>query len=245
MPNPKPLQSDAAAVEWSIALDGRNVPYRLQRSRRKTIGLAIDHRGLRVGAPTAARLADIEKAIRHHGAWVLDKLDAWRERPVPAAIAIHDGMRLPHLGDELSIRLASGANRVVWTADGRQITLCLSSAADARRVLERALRERARALFHERLHHHAPRVGVSTPPLALSSARTRWGSCSSHSGVRLNWRLVFFPLALIDYVVVHELAHLKEMNHSPRFWAVVEGACPDWRALRAELKRLGPTCPII
>jgi predicted metal-dependent hydrolase len=245
MPNPKPLRSDPAAVEWSIALDGRVVPYRLLRSRRKTIGLSIDHRGLRIGAPTGARLTDIENAIRRHGNWVLDKLDVWQERPTPTEAAIHDGACLPLLGCELTIRFATGANRAVWTADGRQITLCLASHADARRVLERALRERARGLFHERLHRHAPRLGVTPPPLALSSARTRWGSCSTRSGIRLNWRLVFFPLAVVDYVVVHELAHLKEMNHSPRFWAVVEAACPDWRTLRAELKRLGPTCPII
>lgn len=245
MPAPKPLRSDPATVEWSIALDGRFVTYRLQRSRRKTIGLSIDHRGLRVGAPTGARLADIEGAIRRHGNWVVDKLDAWRERAVPSVAAIHDGASLPLLGGDLTVRLAAGGNRAVWAADGRQITLCLGSHADARRVLERALRERAREVFRERLHHHAPGLGVAMPPLALSSARTRWGSCSTRSGIRLNWRLVFFPLAVIDYVVVHELAHLKEMNHSPRFWAVVEGACPDWRTLRAELKRLGPTCPII
>lgn len=245
MPSPKPLRSEPAPAERTIALDGRLIPYRLQRSRRRTIGLAIDQRGLRVGAPTGARLADIESAIRHHGHWVLAKLDAWQARPVPAPAAIHDGACLPLLGGEITLRLAAGANRAVWAADQRQLTLCLSNHDAARRVLERALRERARALFHERLQHHAPRLGVAAPALALSSARTRWGSCSTRSGIRLNWRLVFFPLAVVDYVVVHELAHLHEMNHSPRFWAVVEAACPDWRALRAELKRLGQNCPII
>lgn len=245
MPKPKPLQSDLAAVEWSVALTGRTVPYRLLRSRRRTIGLAIDHRGLRVGAPNGARLADIEAAIRRHGDWVLEKLDVWAERVAPTAVEIHDGLRLPLLGGEMTVRLAVGANRAVWAADRSQLTLCLGRPDAARRVLERALREHARGLFHERLHHHAPRLGVAMPPMALSSARTRWGSCSSRTGIRFNWRLVFFPLPVIDYVVAHELAHLKEMNHSPRFWAVVEGLCPDWRVLRAELKRLGPTCPII
>lgn len=246
MPTPKPLQSDIAAVEWSVALAGRTVPYYLRRSsQRRTIGLSIDHRGLRVGAPTGARLADIEAAIRRHGDWVLEKLDAWAERVVPVALEICDGLRLPLLGGELTIRIAAGANRAIWSADGRQLTLCLGASGNARRVLERALRERARELFGQRLHLHAPRLGVHLPPLALSSARTRWGSCSSRTGIRLNWRLVFFPLPVIDYVVAHELAHLKEMNHSPRFWAVVEGLCPDWRSLRAELKRLGPSCPII
>ncbi|HJW25352.1 MAG TPA: SprT family zinc-dependent metalloprotease [Rhodocyclaceae bacterium] len=229
--------------EAAISLGGRLVPYQLKRSKRRTISLAIDHRGLRVWAPTAARQSDIDSLLRQHGEWVIDKLDTWKDRAPPPPLDIVDGLRLPLLGGELAVRLASGANRAVWTADGGQLTLCLAAPADARRVLERALRERARAVFIERLAVLAPRLGVPLPTLALSSARTRWGSCSSRGSIRLNWRLVFFPLPVIDYVVAHELAHLKEMNHSPRFWSVVEGLCPDWRERRTELKRLGLTCP--
>jgi len=86
-------------------------------------------------------------------------------------------------------------------------------------------------------------LAVVPPPLSLSAARTRWGSCSTRSGIRLNWRLLHFPLPVIDYVVVHELAHLREMNHSPRFWAIVSGVCPNWQALRVELRVLGKTLP--
>ena len=81
------------------------------------------------------------------------------------------------------------------------------------------------------------------PPLALSAARTRWGSCSLRSGIRLNWRLIHFPADTVDYVVAHELAHLREMNHSPRFWAVVGEIYPDYQAARDELKRLAANCP--
>lgn len=229
--------------EAAISLGGRLVSYQLKRSRRRTISLAIDHRGLRVWAPSAARQSDIDGLIRQHGDWVLDKLDTWRDRAPPPPIAIIDGLKLPLLGGELSVRLAAGANRPVWSADGCQLTLCLTTPADARRVLERALRERAREVFFDRLGCLAPQLGVPMPALALSSARTRWGSCSSRGSIRLNWRLVFMPLPVIDYVAAHELAHLKEMNHSPRFWSVVEGLCPDWRDRRAELKRLGLSCP--
>jgi hypothetical protein len=110
-------------------------------------------------------------------------------------------------------------------------------------VLHAALREHARAVLRERLALHAPRLGVAVPPLRLSSARTRWGSCNQRGGISLNWRLVFMPLAVVDYVVAHELAHLKEMNHGPRFWSVVEQLCPDWRALRSELRRHGREIP--
>ena len=86
-------------------------------------------------------------------------------------------------------------------------------------------------------------LGVAPPPLTLSAARTRWGSCSLKTGIRLNWRLIHFPPHVIDYVVAHELAHLREMNHSPSFWAVVGQLFPTYKAARADLKKLATTCP--
>lgn len=137
------------------------------------------------------------------------------------------------------------AGRARWQFAGDTVHLGLSPTVDANQLLEKALREKARQLFAERLAHYAPHLGVAPPPLRLSSARTRWGSCSHHGGISLNWRLVFMPLAIIDYVVAHELAHLREMNHSPRFWSVVEQLCPDWRARRLELRQLGRQIPIL
>jgi len=86
---------------------------------------------------------------------------------------------------------------------------------------------------------------LPVPPVRLSNARTRWGSCSSLSGIRLHWRLVHLPPELIDYVVAHEVAHLREMNHSPRFWAVVESVCPAWRTGRARLRQAAASLPVI
>ena len=82
------------------------------------------------------------------------------------------------------------------------------------------------------------------PPLALTSAGTRWGSCSRDSGIRINWRLIHLPAELGDYVVAHEAAHLVEMNHSPHFWQGVAHLCPDWQEAREILKRLGPDLPL-
>jgi predicted metal-dependent hydrolase len=229
----------------TIALGERIVPYLLRRGRRRTIGLSIDHRGLRVGAPPRASLREVEALIRHHADWVAKKLDEWRTRRRPEVLKIVDGLRLPMLGQSLEIRLALGNNRAVWNgavADP-MLTLCLRSPGDAGRILEKALREKARALFAERLAHYAQRLALAVPPLALSAARTRWGSCSLRSGIRLNWRLIHFPGDTVDYVVAHELAHLREMNHSPRFWAVVGELYPDYQAARNELKRLAAHCP--
>ena len=226
----------------SIVIGSQTVAYQLRRSQRRTIGLAIDHRGLRVGAPTRARLGDIESLIRQHGQWVLDKLAAWRERPTPNTQEITDGTIIPLLGEPLTIALTS-LGRARWQFGPQTLYLQPTATASPAQVLEQALRDKARAVFAERLAIHAPRLGVAVPPLRLSSAKTRWGSCSHHGGISLNWRLVYMPLAVIDYVVCHERAHLKEMNHSPRFWSVVEQLCPDWRKLRLELRHQARQIP--
>lgn len=240
-----PLAEDE--IPRTIALGDRIVPYVLRRSRRRSIGLQIDHRGLRIAAPARASLAEVEALIRKHGDWVAQKLDDWRSRRRAEALAIVDGIQLPLLGAPLTIRTAPGNNRFVWHAPADDsptgLTLQLRAPADAGRVLERALREYALTLFPSRLADYAQRLGVGVPPLALSSARTRWGSCSRSTGIRLNWRLVHFPLHIIDYVAAHELAHLLEMNHSRRFWDHVARLYPDYRAARAELNALAATCP--
>jgi predicted metal-dependent hydrolase len=228
----------------SITLGDRVVPYVLRRARRRTIGLSIDHRGLRVGAPSRASLREVESLIVRHGDWVVQKLDEWRTRHRPELLQIVEGAQLPMLGTTLQVRLATGANRGVWSAqDQPTLTLCLRIPSDAGRVLEKVLRESARALFLERLAYYAAAQGMALPRLTLSAARTRWGSCSLKTGIRLNWRLIHFPRHVVDYVVAHELAHLREMNHSPRFWSVVGEICPDYRAARDELKALAPHCP--
>jgi len=225
-----------------IAIAGADVSYQLRRSQRRTIGLTIDHRGLRVGAPTRARIGDIEKLIHQHGDWVLDKLAAWRDRPVPGKQEITDGTIISILGEPLTIALTT-VGRSRWQFGPGTLYLHPDSTGAINGLLEKALREKARAVFAERLQIHAPRLGVATPPLRLSSARTRWGSCNHRGDIALNWRLVFMPLPVVDYVVCHELAHLKEMNHSPRFWSVVEQLCPDWKTRRLELRQLARQIP--
>jgi predicted metal-dependent hydrolase len=229
----------------NIALKDGVVPYVLRRTRRRTIGLSIDHRGLRVSAPLRASLAEIENLIHRHAAWVTKKLDEWRERRLaaPLFLPITDKMRLPYLGGALEIRLIAGCRTALWT-DGDTPSLSLPRDEDARLHLCRALQYRAQAVFGERLAMQAERFGINAPRLALSSARTRWGSCSSKSGIRLNWRLIHCEWHLIDYVIVHELAHLAEMNHSARFWVIVERYFPDYREARDALKRRSDSLPV-
>jgi predicted metal-dependent hydrolase len=225
-----------------VVLAGQRIDFGLRRSKRRSIGLTIDQRGLRVGAPLRASLRDIEGLIHQHGQWILDKLTVWRERQPTTPLEIVDGVSIFVLDTALTVRIQR-ARRARWQWVNGELLLDVPAAVDAAKVLESALRDKARTLFSERLAQYAPQLGVSMPPLRLSSARTRWGSCNARGGISLNWRLVLMPLPIVDYVVCHELAHLKEMNHSPRFWSVVEQLCPDWRARRLELRRLGRQLP--
>lgn len=226
----------------SILLAGQPLPYELRRSSRRTIGLAIDQHGLRVAAPLRASMADIEKLVYQYQNWVLAKIAEWRDRP--PALEIADGKSFPLLGESWQIVLTAIGRRR-WQFGPGVLYLNPGEPARLAEVFEKALRERARPLFEERLGIYAARLGVPVPPLRLSSARTRWGSCSRQGDIALNWRLIFLPPAVVDYVVCHELAHLKEMNHSPRFWSVVEQLCPDWQPRRRELRELGRQIPLL
>ena len=107
-----------------------------------------------------------------------------------------------------------------------------------RDAAEAWLQREARMLFAERAEHYARKLGVVVKRVSLSSARTRWGSASADGSIRLHWRLMHFSLDIIDYVVAHELAHLREMNHSPAFWDVVRSILPEYEPARDHLRRV-------
>lgn len=224
-----------------ILLGTRIVDYRLIRSSRRTLGMTIDQRGLRVGASLRTSLADIELFLRHNTAWVLKKLDEWHGHGQARHLAICDGAVIPVQGEDCEVRIEPGTNRVRWA--GHVLTLCARPDADLRQLARRALRNRAIEVIRERAAHYAEKLHRPLPRVALSNAHTRWGSCSEKTGIRISWRLIHAPPRLLDYVVAHEMAHFVEMNHSPRFWAVVERLCPDYRSARDELRRLAATCP--
>lgn len=105
--------------------------------------------------------------------------------------------------------------------------------------LEKLYREKARKRITERVSYFAEKMGVTYTSIRIGSARTRWGSCSARGGLNFQWKLILMPPEILDYVVVHELAHRIEMNHSPRFWAQVEKILPDYRQRRQWLKENG------
>ena len=237
-------RSTLPEVPHSLTIDGRQINYQLRRSQRRTIGLGIDHRGLRIGAPLRARLGDIEDLIRQHAQWVFDKLDHWPAKHPKTPLAVLDGTTLPLFGEPLTVHIDAKRQRG-YVLDAVARTLHLNARQAPELALVHALQSEARQLFAIRLAHYAALMGVPVPPLRLSSARTRWGSCNHRGHIALNWRLVFMPLAIIDYVVAHELAHIREMNHSPRFWSVVASLCPDWQSRRQELKQRALKIPYL
>lgn len=228
-----------------LVIEGTPVDLVLRRSGRRSFALQVDHRGARVAVPLRTPLGEVERFVRSHGRWLLDRLQAHAAAsPIPA-LEVVDGATLPLFGRPLTLRLQAGrGSRWRALADGGE-ELVLPAAADPLRALLRALRARALAWYRGRVEEYCHRLGVPVPALRLSNARTRWGSCSSRSGIRLHWRLIHLPPALIDYVVAHEVAHLLEMNHSPRFWAVVERLYPDWRRARAALRQASASLPVI
>lgn len=212
------------------------VEYVLVRRRgRRGVGLKVDESGLTVSAPSTMPVARIEALVRESESWVRRKVAEWSARRVPR-VAWQDGSALPYLGEEVILRVQPGA-RAAARHDAGELHVTVREAADpeVRRVVVAWYKGRAREHLQERLAELASRAGLATPRFFLSSALSRWGSCNSRREIRLAWRLVKAPPALVDYVVCHELAHLRHMNHSAAFWAEVARQCPDYQRLRAAL----------
>jgi predicted metal-dependent hydrolase len=230
------------------------VAFEFKRSRRRNIGFLVGPEGLTVSAPKWVPLYEVDAAILAKSAWILKKLDEAHERQrrvESARIEWRDGATFPFLGEQVIVvldpRHAFDEVGAVLHTDAEtlpgvaRMTLHVGLAHNAepaqiRDAVQAWLMRQAKRLFTERLDHFAPRLGVRWRKLALSNADTRWGTAHADGLIRLNWRLVHFRLPVIDYVVAHELSHLRVMDHSPRFWETVRTVVPDYAQLRGQLK---------
>ncbi|HEX6633551.1 MAG TPA: SprT family zinc-dependent metalloprotease [Usitatibacter sp.] len=219
-----------------LALGEDVVEYVLVRRRgRRGVGLKVDENGLTVSAPLSLPLSRVEALVRESERWVLRKVAEWRTRQVPR-VAWRDGERLPLLGEDLVLRLAGGPRPAAQRRERELfVTVRQPVESEVRRTVVGWYKRRAKEHLGDRLAELAADAGLAPPRFFLSSALSRWGSCNSRREIRLAWRLLKAPPALVDYVICHELAHLRHMNHSPAFWAEVERLCPDYRRLRATL----------
>jgi predicted metal-dependent hydrolase len=219
-----------------LMLSAAPVDYVLMRRRgRRGVGLKVDETGLTVSAPSAMPLARIEALVRESERWILRKIAEWSARRVPAAEWL-DGTVLPFLGDTLILRLAAGGRPGVERLGAELIVTARALDAETvRRAVVRWYKRAAHAYLTARVLFLARAANVAAPRVFISPALARWGSCNSRREVRLAWRLVKAPGDLVDYVICHELAHLRHMNHSAAFWAEVGRQCPDYRRLRDAL----------
>ena len=257
-----PVEFRHLRSQREIALGSHRVAYELRRSRRRSIGFVVGAEGLSVSAPKWVGLGDIESALREKSAWILRKLQEQRERGqrlTAAKVDWRDGTAIPFLGQSVILLLDHRTTGAVLHTDPATATatatasttdtlpgvprltlhLGLSPSASPEQIRDAVqswLQRQARRVFEERCALFTARLGVRMKRLSLSSASTRWGSASADGSVRLNWRLIHFGLPVIDYVVTHELAHLREMNHSPAFWDVVRQALPDYEQARGVLR---------
>lgn len=236
--------SPPAQEQRSIQLADKLISYTLKRSsRRRSIGLQINDQGLTVSMPLRASEKWLHSVLQEKARWVVDKLDSWQSKQAPLQ-KWEDGETILFRGETFILRVMPGLLKTP-----PQLTDCdliihvvdVSNQAAIKKKITQWYRREAERVFDECVMHFAALMNVSPREIKLSSARTQWGSCTSQGVVRLNWQLVTMPLHLIDYVVVHELAHLQEMNHSAAFWSVVESVCPDYAKMRGELRKWSPS----
>ena len=221
-------------------LEGMPVAYLFQRVRRRSIGFVVGPDGLEVRAPKWVTLKEVELGLQERGEWVLRKWAEMQERQKNIRqIEWREGASLDYLGGPIHLRLSPENGRSELNGQ-RELLLALPHNAEPSQIRDAVqawLMREAKDLFETRLNFYAPQMGVQWRRLSLSNAGSRWGSARIDGAIRLNWRLIHLKPDAIDYVVVHELAHLHEMNHSPAFWKVVASILPDHMARRKELQK--------
>ena len=241
----EPPPADAAPTRHAL-LAGRAVEFRFERRRRRTIGIKVSEHGLSVAAPLRAPWREIEGFLHDKARWILAKLDQRAAAGKPRTLFGEDGESLPLHGQEVALVVTQSKRAVNLAGTELHIGLREPHRRGAvRALLLRWLKSRALDTLMPRVAHYAARVSLPPPPLRLSNARTQWGVCTSKGRIRLSWRLVHLEPELADYVVAHEVAHLVELNHSERFWALVEWLYPHWREARERIEQAAATIPRI
>jgi predicted metal-dependent hydrolase len=227
------------SIEQRAALlAGKHITYTLRRSKRRSIGLSIDERGLIVSVPLRASEKWLQSVLQDKANWVVEKLDGWKTCQT-VANDWQDGELIDFLGEQLVLRVVHGLFATPVQLRGRELWVFVVNGSGTT-CIEKAVfcwyQQEAERFFLQRAAYFGPLLNVKPQSVKLSQAKTQWGSCTAQGSIRLHVHLIKLPPRLIDYVVVHELAHLRELNHSASFWQLVESVCPDYSSLRGELR---------
>ena len=243
-----------------ILLGERAVSFKLFRvPRRRNVHVLVnDEGGLEVRAPWRFSLEEARAAIQEHRNWVLDALQQTRSR-LRLRPQLVSGSSLPFLDETLRLRVQVHAQLSLFDQgsaslsqlgnvqrESRELHVQVYAAQQSavRRLLEQWYRAQAASIFPQTMRPIAEQLDVSFTQVTVRAQRTRWGSCSSRGSINLNWRLMLLPSTLMEYVLAHELAHLREMNHSPAFWALVGSVIPDYRQRRVDLENAARAMPL-
>lgn len=238
-----------AGCRWhEIETPWQTIGFMLRTSRRKTIGLTITDDGLVITTPSWVPRRQLDEVVQAKAPWILRKLQALNERQQHLATSQahwRDGGCFPYLGVYVTLAIRPEIGTPVFSGDpsqpaaGDTLALPLQADSTADRVRERVyawLQQQAAQQFESRLAHFCSLSGATLNGWRLASPVGRWGSCSSDGRIMLNWRLIHFPANVVDYVVAHEVAHLRHMNHGPDFWREVGRLLPGFAQARQALK---------
>lgn len=235
-------QKKTSGGQHNVTANGADYVFELHTSRRKTLTLRVRADGrLTVDAPTGTPLPFIYDFVRSRARWI-DKHQARLEAQNASQPERHyqHGEQWPYLGQFYPLHITTGASEGVTLTDG-EMHVTVKTPARAKAVLRKWYAERAREFFSQRIKALLPLVAtVGIPPpdkIAVREMISRWGSCSGRGRVALNLKLIQLSPALIDYVILHELCHLKELNHSPRYYALLDAVLPDWKTRRQTLRQ--------
>ncbi|HEU4339894.1 MAG TPA: SprT family zinc-dependent metalloprotease [Planctomycetota bacterium] len=220
-----------------VEVDGRHIAVEVTRSakaRWPRLEIRL-HRGVRVVLPEQAPESDAEKLIRSKSAWLLRHLKRFdRLQEIVPNRRLVSGERVPVLGEELTLEVTRGNAGVE-----RRGSILAVSAWRVRAALEYWYIAEAEREFANRVESLAGRFGIAIRRVRVSTARSKWGSCSHNGSISLNWRLMLGPSKVLDYLVAHELAHVGHPNHSAKFWARVADLCPSYEEAERWLRKNG------
>lgn len=239
------LFSGKGPWKGSISLDGREVAYTLRVSgRAKHLRLQVGaETGLEVIAPERFNPGELESVLREKQKWILGKLDDFARQAENRGLFQQQGRgRVLYCGREYEVeaRVEAGSSPGVAVVENKiVVTVPEGPGGAVERQLEQWLRGMARVVINNRIHELNVNLNLCYNRVFIRDQKTRWGSCSHKNNLNFNWRLVMAPPRVLDYVIVHELMHLAEPNHSKKFWALVEKECPDYKSHRAWLRKNG------
>ncbi len=232
-------QKPAARVSFDI-LWRMSIPNvdEIIRTRRKTIAIIVQRGGkVVVRAPVRATEVSIRRFVESKSGWIAEKKAQAAKMPLVTGKSFQGGEMFLLLGKEYPLRLVESQKTALTFQDG--FFLRKNTALKAKSAFEKWYKTRALEILTERVDFFARKFGLRYEKIRISSARTRWGSCSARGTLSFTWRLVMAPLDVVDYVVIHELAHLRVRNHSAVFWAEVARMMPDFKPRLGWLRKNG------